>query len=652
MTLAATRHIALIGNPNSGKSALFNQLTGGKQKISNYAGVTVERRAGQLLGAPHVSLLDLPGTYSTKALSEDEDIALRSVFGGIPGEPAPELLVMVLDATNLQLGLPLLLALRRLQKPMLVALNQVDYAKRLGIHIDVPALSQALGLPVIETIAIQSQGAAALREKLVAMLPAREQYDASALAGEAAQASLGAALGPELNLPFRASAHSVVLPFRASAHSVAFPFRASAHSVDADALLKRVERRSASNSLVWQDRLDGWVLHPLLGPLLLAAILLLVFQAVFAWAAPLMDGIEAGAGWLGALLNNALPAGPLKSLLVDGVLAGVAGVVVFLPQILILFAFILVLEGSGYLPRAALLLDRPMSGLALSGRAFIPLLSSFACAVPGIMATRTLPDARERLLTIALAPLMTCSARLPVYTLIIAAFVPAREVGPFNLQGLVLFGLYLAGILSALLVALVLRLRRGKQSGLLLMELPLYRWPDLRQLLMGLRERALIFLKRVGGLIVALLVVLWALSSYPNPPVDATQPAIYYSFAGLIGRGLEPLFAPLGFNWQICIALVPGMAAREVAVSALATVYALSADNEAGLITAISAGLTLPQALSLLVWYVYAPQCLATLAAIKRETNSYKTTAAIGAYLMVLAYVMAGLTYWLARAVT
>ncbi len=403
------------------------------------------------------------------------------------------------------------------------------------------------------------------------------------------------------------------------------------------------------------DALDRWLLHPVIGFVALIVVMFLIFQAVYAWATPLMDLIEAGTGALGEWVGGTLPEGPLNSLLVDGIIAGVGGVIVFLPQILILFAFILALEESGYLPRAAFLLDRMMASAGLSGRSFIPLLSSFACAIPGIMATRSIQDPRDRLATILVAPLMTCSARLPVYALLIGAFVPEKKIGMFNQQGLVLFGLYVAGILSALLVAWVMKKwRRDKSEHPLMLELPSYRIPHPRDLAIGLWERAWIFLRRVGGIILAMTVLLWVLLNFPAPPVDAVGPAIDYSFAGRIGHAMAVFFAPLGFNWQICIALIPGLAAREVAVASLATVYALSAaDDDAAaqaLSPLISDGWSLATALSLLVWYIYAPMCLSTLATIKRETNSWKQMSYAAFYLFAMAYVASLLTYQIAKA--
>ncbi|TCT25882.1 ferrous iron transport protein B [Thermomonas haemolytica] len=607
MSQAALPRIALVGNPNCGKTALFNLLTGSRQKVANYAGVTVERKEGWLTApsGQRFAVLDLPGAYSLHAASLDEAVTRDLIRGFYPGEPAPDLLVCVVDATNLRLHLRFVLELRALGRPMLVALNMSDVARRRGIMIDVPTLQRELGVPVVETVAVRRDGAHALLKLLDAPPPPAPQ--AKAPVDEAAL-------------------HAEVRRLLA--------------------LAVRMPRRTAAID----DALDRWLLHPVLGLLALALVMFLVFQAVYAWATPMMDGIEAATRWVGDWVAGAMADGPLRSLLVDGVIAGTGGVVVFLPQILVLFLFILALEESGYLPRAAFLLDRGMAAAGLSGRSFIPLLSSFACAVPGIMSTRSIQDPRDRLATILVAPLMTCSARLPIYTLLIGAFVPRRAVGPFNQQGLVLFGLYLAGILSALAVAWTMKKwRRDQSEHPLLMELPSYRVPHPRDLLIGLWERAMIFLKRVGGIILALTILLWFLLSFPGAPAGATDPAINYSFAGRIGQAMTAVFAPIGFNWQICIALIPGLAAREVVVSSLATVYALSAASDdaaaQALAPVIQAQWPLATALSLLVWYIYAPQCLSTLVTIRRETHSWKQTGFAAGYLFALAYLASLLTY-------
>lgn len=610
----APLRIALVGNPNSGKTALFNQLTGSRQKVANYTGVTVERKEGRLRAPSgrEFAVLDLPGAYSLHPASLDEAITRDLCRGFYPGEAAPDVLLCVIDATNLRLHLRFALELRELGKPMVVALNMVDAAQRRGIQVDVAALERELGVPVVETVAVRKQGAKALVERLDAMVP---HLDAPVP-------------GPEGGIDYHAKVREIL--------SVAVRMPARTAKID--------------------DALDRWLLHPVFGLISLAVVMFLIFQAVYAWATPLMDGIEAGFAWLGTLVGSVLPEGPLASLLTDGIIAGVGGVVVFLPQILILFFFILVLEESGYLPRAAFLLDRMMAAAGLSGRSFIPLLSSFACAVPGIMSTRSIQDPRDRLATILVAPLMTCSARLPVYALLIGAFIPQKTVwGVFNQQGLVLFGLYVAGILSALAMSWIMKKwRRDKSEHPLMLELPSYRLPHARDLAVGLYERGMIFLKRVGGIILALTILLWVLLSFPAAPAGATMPAIDYSYAGQIGHAMAVFFAPLGFNWQICIALIPGLAAREVAVSSLATVYALSAaDDDAAsqaLTPLISDGWSLATALSLLVWYIYAPMCISTLATIKRETNSWKQMAFAAFYLFAAAYMAALITYQVTRA--
>jgi ferrous iron transport protein B len=611
--------LSLIGVPNCGKTALFNRLTGSRQKVANYPGVTVERKEGRFVG-PRTRrtyrLVDLPGAYSLEPTSLDEAIARDVVLGRHASEPPPDLLVCVVDATNLRLNLRLVLDLKRIGRPMLVALNMSDVAKQRGYRIDRAALQQALGVPVIETVAIRSGGERAL-------LDAIDQHNFAEPAG-----------------------HLPAPPSTASAAEIEATQREVRRILDV--IGYRVPARLAILS-----RLDAIVLNPISGPVLLAVVLFLMFQAVFSWAQVPMNLIQAGVASLSDWIGNNMHDGPLRGLLMSGIVAGAGSVLVFLPQILILFAFILALEDSGYLPRAAYMLDRLMGKVGLSGRAFIPLLSSFACAIPGIMAARTIPSSRDRLATIMIAPLMTCSARLPVYALLIGAFIPQRSVGLFNLRGLVLFALYCAGVLSAMAVAFVLKktvMRASYQP--LLLELPEYRLPVLRNLALGLWERVRIFLARVGTIILSLMVVLWFLASFPAPPAGATGPAIQYSIAGIIGRGLEVIFAPLGFNWQISVALVPGLAAREVAVSALGTVYSMSAsgDLEGALSPLIAGSWSIATGLSLLAWYVFAPQCLSTLSVVKRETNSWRYPLLMAGYLFAMAYVASFITYHVAVA--
>ena len=616
--------VALVGNPNCGKTALFNLLTGSRQKVANYAGVTVERKEGKFITAAGRTLrmLDLPGAYSLNPRSPDERVTSDVLFGRAAGEKRPDLVVCVVDATNLRRNLRLVLAVKRLGLRCVVALNMADAAEKLGVKIDAAMLARELGVPVAPTVGIRAGGDAALR----------------ALLDEAGTAR---------------AAHAANDP--AIVDSIAAgPALAGDHEAVRDIL-----RRMGLDEIMPHtpsDRIDRVLLHPLVGPILLAVMLFLMFQAVFSWATVPMDAIKAATAWLGASVNDALPEGWIRSLLVDGIIAGVGGVVVFLPQIVILFFFILILEESGYLPRAAFLLDRLMGGVGLSGRSFIPLLSSFACAIPGIMAARTIANPRDRLVTIMIAPLMTCSARLPVYALLIGAFIPRRVVwGLVDLQGLVLFGLYLAGIAGALAVAWVLKrfTSAGRQVRPLMMELPSYHWPAPRNIALGLWQRVEIFLKRVGGVLLVLTVLLWFLASFPAPPAGAIGPAIESSLAGGIGHALAVVFAPIGFNWQISIALVPGMAAREVAVGALGTVYALSAtggDTAQALAPLIAQSWSLATAFSLLAWYVFAPQCLSTLVTVKRETGGWAMPLLMAGYLFTLAYLASFATYHVALA--
>jgi len=616
--VAQSPMVALLGNPNCGKTALFNRLTGARQKVANYAGVTIERKEGQFTSpAGHpFRLLDLPGAYSLSAHTPDEEITRDVVAGLRAGDAAPDVVVCVVDATNLRLNLRLVLEIKRLGLPMVLALNMMDVAQKRGILVDAALLSQELGMPVVQTVAVQSGGEKALLQQLDSMWPLRQ------------------------GAPNPLAAIDAV--------SVEQTQR------EVRRILARVVNTTADTGN-FSEKIDDVVLHPVAGPVILAVLMFLVFQAVFSWAAVPMDFIKESVEGVGELVKAQMADGVLRSLLVDGVLGGVGSVLVFLPQILILFFFILVLEDCGYLPRAAFLLDRLMGGVGLSGRAFIPLLSSFACAIPGVMAARTIQNPRDRLVTIMIAPLMTCSARLPVYALVIAAFIPDRMVGGMiNLQGLVLFVLYVAGIVSAMAVAYFMKRTMGSnRQQPLMLELPSYHIPHLRNLGLGLWERARIFLSRVGTIILTLMVLLWFLSSFPGAPDGATHPPIYYSIAGILGRGLEVIFAPIGFNWQICIALVPGLAAREVAVGALGTVYALSQTGDElakQLEPILSQSWPLPTALSLLAWYVFAPQCISTLSVVRRETGHARYAFMMAGYMFALAYAASFITYRVALA--
>lgn len=615
---SATLRVALVGNPNTGKTALFNALTGARQKVANYAGVTVERKEGALStpAGLKVSILDLPGTYSLRARSPDEAVTRDAVLGRLEGETPPDLVICVADATNLRLVLRLILELKQVGRPMVLALNMYDIAQRQGLEIDLAALERELGAPIVTTVATRRHGVEALLDKIDA-LAAPASADASHDWNE-----------PDLRDIRRLQR-------------------------EADRILRACVKPPARPD-TWTSRLDDVLLHPVAGVAILLAILFFMFQAVFTWAQPVMQTITALFDWLSAQANAHLPDGLIRSLIADGIIAGVGSVLVFLPQIMILFLFIILLEDFGYMARAAFLMDKIMGGAGLHGRAFIPLLSSFACAIPGVMSTRVIDHRRDRLTTILVAPLMTCSARIPVYTLIIGAFIPNRTVFGFaSLQGLVMFGLYGTGIVSALLVAVVIRkfVWRGASEPFI-MELPTYKAPDPLNVARGVWQRADIFLRRAGTIILSMMVLIWVLSSVPGPPPGATGSPIDYSFAGMIGHALQPLLAPIGFNWQMSVVLLPGMAAREVAVGALATVYSIEGGKAArdAIGSALAHHWTLAQALSFLAWYVFAPQCASTLGVVKRETNSLLWPTVMFGYMLALAYTAAFIVYRLAVA--
>lgn len=614
--------VALVGNPNCGKTALFNRMTGGRQHVANYAGVTVERKEGKFItnAGKTLRLLDLPGTYSLYPRSPDEKVTCDVLSGNAVGEKKPDLVICVVDATNLRRSLRLVLAVQRTGIPCVIALNMIDEAIARGISIDTQALSKELNLPIAATVAIKTNGDAQLKS----LLDNRLNWESRA------QTQVGN------------GDHSQVEADHITVQTIL-------HNLGLDHVIP--DSRS--------DQLDKVLLHPIFGPLILVALLFLIFQAMFSWSTLPMDLIKDVNSGLKELIMNSLPNNWMRSLIVDGVIAGTFGVITFLPQILILFLFILLLEESGYLPRAAYLLDRLMGSVGLSGRSFIPLLSSFACAIPGILAMRTIPNARDRKVTMLIAPLMTCSARLPVYSLLIAAFIPQMKIwGLLELQGLVMLALYVAGILGALLVAWVLKrfTQAGRQVRPLMMELPRYRWPSSLNIAIGLWQRAKLFMKRVGGTIFILTIVIWFLASFPQAPVNGNLAPIEYSFAGIIGKAIAVVLAPIGFNWQISIALIPGLAAREVAISALGTVYALSNSSADGVAQSLSPIISqqwsLATALSLLTWFVFAPQCLSTLATLRKESGSWKLPLISATYLFAMAYGASYVVYHLAVALT
>ncbi|MBL7715147.1 MAG: ferrous iron transport protein B [Bdellovibrionales bacterium] len=634
MSDSALIQVALIGNPNCGKTSIFNAMTGSRQRVGNYAGVTVDKREGRF---ENFTLIDLPGTYSLQPKTLDEEVARDVILGKIPGEFLPDTLVVVLDATQLERTLALALEVREtIQRSnsgqkLIAAVNMMDLAHKRGQELDLSALAKELGFPVVSTVGIWASGVLglkdAIRKNAVKLAPGKPA-DSVAISGIS---------------------------------------DVQARYAEVDRILSVCVKRRLGPTR-WTDRIDRFVLHPIFGNLFLLAVLTLVFQSIFNWATVPQDWIESGIGMLSAWVSRTLGPGLFTQLLTDGILAGVGSVVVFLPQILLLFFFILILEDSGYMARAAFLMDRMMGRVGLHGRAFIPLISSFACAIPGIMATRTIENRRDRLTTILIAPLMTCSARLPVYSLIIAAFIPNTEVfGPFKLQGLVMLGLYGLGVFGALVVAYILKKTVLKQSRPpLILEMPTYKWPGLISLVLGLWDRAKSFLTRAGTVILGLMMALWLLSNFPKPPAEwenlpvaTREPAISYSVAGRIGHFIEPVFRPLGFDWKISVALIPGFAAREVMVGALATVYAVESsggqaaaiepDRESKLTRQLSQAWSLPTALSLLVWYVFAMQCASTLAVTRRETQSWKWPAVQLGYMTVLAYVFSALTFWITQ---
>jgi ferrous iron transport protein B len=616
-TVLPPARVALVGNPNSGKTALFNALTGSRQKVANYAGVTVERKEGVLTtpGGRTMHVLDLPGTYSLRARSPDEAVTRDAVLGRLAGEHEPDVIIAVADATNLRLVLRLILELKQVGRPFVLALNMFDIAQRQGLRIDLEGLSKELGAPVVTTVATRKRGI----EDLVA------------------------------------AADSLSLVHREGDNRWHEPTAAQIRAAHGEAQrIMRTYVKPAERPDTFTGKVDGVLLHPVGGLAILLLLLFVMFQAVFTWAGPVMDGIEATFAWLAGLVATVLPDGLLRGLINDGLIAGVGSVLVFLPQILILFFFIIMLEDSGYMARAAFLMDKIMGGAGLHGRAFIPLLSSLACAIPGIMATRVIDQKRDRLTTILVAPLMTCSARIPVYTLIIGAVIPNKLLWGFvNLQGLVMFGLYAAGIVSTLAVSFVIqRLFWRTHSEPFMMELPAYKTPDAKTVARQLWQRAGIFLNRAGRIILPLMVLIWVLSTFPYPPAGATGPAIDYSFAGMIGHVIEPVLRPIGFNWQMSVALVPGMAAREVAVAALGTVYAVGdAGIEGGtLASIIGQQWSLAAGLSFLAWYIFAPQCVATLGVVKRETNSWTWPTVMFVYMLALAYAASFVTYQGAKA--
>ena len=601
--LAQSLHAVLIGPSNAGKTTLFNTLTGHRQKVANYAGVTVSYKTGYfpLKTNRTVKITDLPGLYSLNPISPDEAVTERFFK---QNADHIDVILCVVDASQLAQHLRLVLQVQQYRKPMIVILNRFSEATQKGIQVDTTLLEKELGVPVIPAEAKNIQGINQLTQYL-------NDTDL-------------------FSTPFQ-------------------------NTTSAKTLAASVIRAQPTISMQrWDDRIDAWVLHPFFGPVLLIGVMACMFQVIFSLAEPIKELIEGGILSIGAWLTQTLPQDSLLySLVNDSLFGGLGTICAFCPQILLLFAFIFILEESGYLPRAVFLLDHLLFKAGLTGRAFIPLLSSFACTIPSIMATRNIQNPKDRLITILVLPLITCSARLPIYTLLISAFIPSKKFfyGCFNLQGAVLFGLYIVGMGSALTVAWIMKkLQRDTIEPILLMELPAYRFPNLQDIVLGLYEQLSLFLYRVGSVILALTILLWVFCRFPLPPTDAIHPPIYYSCAGYLGRLLAVLFQPVGFNWQICIALIPGLMAREVAISALGTVYAMSQHITEGhqLTSIIHHQWSLPTALSVLAWYVFAPQCLSTLTVIRRETDSWRNLFIAASYLFSLAYLASLITYQIA----
>ena len=681
--------IAVVGSPNSGKSTLFNRLTGMRQRIGNYPGVTVERHVGTLkTDNQTIELVDLPGTHGLSAHSLEEHITVDVVLGRIEGTQPPDGILAVVDATNLYQGLYLVQQLLELDLPVLIALTMSDAAETGGLKIDIEALSARLsGVQICPVVATSGKGINDLRNALVE------------LAGQPAPAPSES--WPELSSAARELAEQATVPLRPAEIErllIDGPIGANKHVLEclgdnAEAEVQRFREQlfgsepplarearvryawvrevltEVQNQVPvfysWRSRLRSWINQPIPGTIGLFVVMAIVFQAVFAWATPVMNLIDNVTAVLGSIASSQLGGGALSSLVSDGVIAGVGSVVIFLPQIIILFLFIILLEDSGYLARAAYLMDRAMRSVGLSGQSIIPMISSFACAVPGIMATRVIPNRRDRIATIMAAPFMTCSARLPVYALLIAAFVPANDIGFLNMQGLVLFGLYMFGIIAGALTALLLRKTalRGPKPPFALM-LPEFRRPNLQTVLMQLYTRAKIFLYRAGTVIFAVAVVVWALSYYPrandiDPGLTANQTAavqLEQSWLGRAGKFVEPVFEPLGWDWRVSSAVIAGFPAREVVVAVMGTIYAVGdEDDESTLSARLKSAtwpdgrlvFTLPMVLGLLIFYACCLQCAATLAVIRRETGGWRWPAFAWIYMTSIGYFGALLVYQL-----
>ena len=639
--------VAIVGSPNSGKSSLFNRLTGLRQKVANYPGVTVEKKVGscRLPSGRRVECVDLPGTYSLAPRSPDEAIVRDVLEGRGAAEDTADLVVAVVDATTLERQLYLALQILATGRPAILVLNLIDAAEAQGISIDVDAMQQMLGVPVLAVSAKTGRGIDRLRAAL----------DTPATKSRGGNGNGGNGNGAVAHVVANGSANANGNGHALTLEEALDPARGYAN---VERIVKRAVRRDPRRAAP-RVGLDRVLTHKIFGPIILVLFMGAIFQSIYAWAQPFMDLIASGFAALAGAMQAAMPAGPIRSLLVDGVLAGAGTVASFLPQLAILFLFIALMEDTGYMARAAFIMDRVMGAVGLPGRAFLPLLSSFACAIPGIMATRTIENRNDRLTTIIIAPLMTCSARLPVYALLIGAFIPDRYVlGILNLRGLTLLSLYLFGILSALVVAAVLKrtVLRGPKP-LYVMELPHYRMPSLGSIVITIRNRCLLFLQKAGTVIVAVSLVLWFLASYPtSKPGTPPSQSLRHSFAGQLGRAIEPAIRPLGFDWKMGVGLISSVAAREVMISTMATVYSLDGSGD----PSHSLRQILPKvrddrtgkpvytplvAISLMVFFALACQCMSTVAVARRETNSWRWPLFMLLFMNAIAWTASFLVY-------